>query len=144
MVTHVENVNLSVIYRIWLTKCTFFVFAVRIRSCLFITRRIRSPSPGLPGAACHPASPYSCPCRRTVGRRAARAAWCGPVPGPDSCTGPCEECGPNLGLDPEVETGSDLGTNYCEFLRKKPQTQKDPPPFGNESFCLFLRSHGPV
>ena len=93
MVTHVGNVNLSVIYRIWLTKCTFFGLVIRIRSSLFIIRRIRSPSPGLPGSACHPASPYSCPCRRTVGP--AGSAGClvqsGPGSGSDSRASSCEE-----------------------------------------------------
>ena len=121
------NVNLSVIYRIWLTKCTFFGLVIRIRSSLFIIRRIRSPSPGLPGSACHPASPYSCPCRRTVGPAGSAGCLVRPGPGPRFVYGPCEECGPNLGPDSEAETGSRMRRRIrASSSEKKPQTQKGP------------------
>jgi hypothetical protein len=95
-------------------KMRVFLFPIRARNYLFSNRSIRSPSPGLPGSACHPASPYSCACRRTVGPAGSAGCLVRPDPEPRFVYGPCEECDPDLEPDSEAEARSSPGTNYYE------------------------------
>lgn len=116
MVAHVENVNLSAIWDM-VDKMRVFLFPIRARNCLFSNRSIRSPSPGLPGSACHPASPYSCPCRRTVGP--AGSAGCLVRPG----------FGAGFGGGGEVGSGYELLRRMRrrirgEFFRRKSRRPK--------------------
>ena len=105
-------------------KMRVFLFPIRTRNCLFSNRSIRSPSPGLPGSACHPASPYRCPCRRTVGP--AGSAGCLVRPGPEFRVGfVCGFLRRNKNASGPIRRHKQI---------QDPYTQKDPPPFGNESF----------
>ena len=95
MVAHVENVNLSAIYGIWLTKCAFFFFPSGPETVCSVIEVSGRPLLGSRGPHAIQPRPIAAPAGATQGRRAARAVWCGPGPGSgsdsDSFANSCEE-----------------------------------------------------
>ena len=110
-------------------KMRVFLFPIRARNCLFSNRSIRSPSPGLPGSACHPASPYSCPCRRTVGPACSAGCLVRPGPGPEFRVGfVCGFLRRNKNASGPIRRHKQI---------QDPYTQKDPPPMATSPSDYF-------
>ena len=143
MVAHVENVNLSAIYGIWLTKCAFFFFPSGPGTVCSVIEVSGRPLLGSRGPHAIQPRPIAAPAGAPWSRRAARAAWCGPIPGPDSCTGLVKNAARIWSRIRRRRRGrvrvriiaknaeTDQGASSSE---EKAADPKGPAAFGNESF----------